>query len=239
MARLGAVLGGVLAELTRARVLSDQLTKDLVGEYEGDPVLGSLSVPRVTIAGAEVVIRFTVADFEEAPVEQPTAAEMRDAWQEHAGSVVLPALLRRSGLSEEAVTSVTASVLSISSALAGRPSAGEVRAAVGGEVEAAAVSTAGPLMDGWSRIPRSIRQQMGTKADFRKEVNRVIVGELSSFLERRNLAEQVKAALASRLEVAVKSSELAEEDPGRVQELRLTLSSDDLDLVLSAAEEVS
>jgi hypothetical protein len=80
---------------------------------------------------------------------------------------------------------------------------------------------------------------MGTKADFRKEVNRVIVGELSSFLERRNLAEQVKAALASRLEVAVKSSELAEEDPARVQELRLTLSSEDLDLVLSTAEEVS
>jgi hypothetical protein len=238
MAHLGAVLGGVLAELTRARVVSDQLTKELLAEYEGDPVLGAMSVPRVTIGGAELVVRFTVADFEEAPVHQPTPGATRDAWQAHAESVVLPALLRRRGLSAEAVASVTTTIAETAPALAGRPAVAEIRAAMGGDAAAAAKSTSEPLLDGWSRLPRAIREEIGSKAVFRKEVNADLATELSSFLERQTVTEQLRAVLASRIDVAVTSSDLAGEDPGRVQELRLTLSSDDLDMVLQEAEGV-
>ena len=49
MARLGSVLGALIAELVQARAIADRLTRDLVEEYESDPVLAAMNVPRVTI----------------------------------------------------------------------------------------------------------------------------------------------------------------------------------------------
>lgn len=233
MARLGAVLGGVLAEITRARVISDRLTRDLVANYEEDPILASLSVPRVTIGGAEIVLRFTVSDFEEQPTADLDASQVRDGWLAHVEDHVLPSVLAEVGLDEKARSEVVRAIDSEAPNLLGRPRVADIRAALKKDAAPAATATAKPLLDNWTAIPRSVRDKMGTKTTFRRTLNDRLESELSGFVQRAVAEETIKAALASRMEVAISHTQLSTEQPETFQEVRLSISSQDLDTLLA------
>lgn len=233
MARLGAVLGGILAEITRARVISDRLTRDLFADYEEDPILASLSVPRVTIGGAEIVLRFTVSDFEEQPASDPDASGIRDRWLVHAKDTVLPSLLAEVGLDETARSEVIEAIGAETSNLVGRPRVTDIRAALKEDAGPAATATAKPLLDNWTAIPRGVRDKIGTKTTFRRTLSERLESELATFVNRVVAEETIQAALASRMEVAINHTQLSSEEPETLQEVRLSLSSQDLDTLLS------
>jgi hypothetical protein len=90
---LGIVLGGVLAEITRARAVADQLTRDLVEQYDRDPVLRSLSVPRVALDGVSLALRFRVGEVQGAVPDPVTPAALAEDWSATLAGTVVPALL--------------------------------------------------------------------------------------------------------------------------------------------------
>jgi hypothetical protein len=226
MARLGSVLGGILAELSRARLVADSLTRDLVSEYESDPVLASFSVPRVVIGDATIALRFIVQDLEEAAPAPPDAGAVGAEWSGHAAAAAVPSALTRLGLSDADRQAVLAAV----ERQTGRPTAAEVREALAGRPQRAARTTAEPLLQAWTAIPPAVRSRLGTKATFRRRLGEALAEELATFVERKSARELVAAALASTLDIAIRREDLPA-DSAQLQEIRLTLRAEDLDLI--------
>lgn len=235
MARLGSVLGGILAELTRARVIADQLTKELVADYEADPVLSSLTVPRVTLSEANLTLRFAVEEIAEVEPPAVNPAEVAEEWQQRAASVVFRQVFDRLKLDRAERSSVTTTIIREAGILAGRASVADMREALRGNNANVLAATARPALEAWNKLPPVIRTKMGGKALFRRELSVALRTEFNAWMARRSSLESVRAALASKVSVAVTRGELPS-DPEQIQEFQLTLRGEDLDLLLADAE---
>lgn len=237
MPRLGSVVGSILAELVRARLAADELTRELVAEYQADPVLTSMSVPRLVVSEATLTLRFGVSDLEEVPTPPtPDPGTLRDVWVRHAESVVVPRLLDRVGVPSSERSSVLAAIKEAAGTLAGAPTVAEVRRAVGGDDAGTVTATGGPLVNAWGRLPAEFRSRIGTKTALRKELEQHITQEFRLFRDRQRELTFVQAALASNIQVAVVTDQLPE-DPGLVQEFRITVQGQDLEVLVSGLGE--
>lgn len=236
MARLGTVLGGMLAELARARVIADQLSKEFVATYREDPILASLSVPRVVVDEAALTLRFSISDLEELPEKSPDADSVRTAWVREAAPRVLARVVEQLGVPPEEQPTTVAAIKETVGTLAGVPPLKEVRRAVAGDSEGVLAATASPLLEGWDALPAPVRSSLGTKAEFRGALERELDLEFDVLLKQRRDLEMVRAVLQSRIDVAVQPDELPA-DPGLVQEFRITVRCQDVELLLIDAQE--
>lgn len=228
MAELGALLGGILAELARARQIADQLTRELVAEYEKDPVLASMSVPRVTMSEVNLTLRFTVDEVEAVPPAEPAPTVVREEWQPRLGEKLLAVLGREVDLDPDERKTLAALVAKTSGA--NIPPA-VLKQAVQGKIEPAVNAVVKPVLAGWNRLPAGLRKKLGNKGAFTRAVSRVVEQDLTQYLKRQRSKAFVEAALASRVKVAVQRNELPPE-PSQQQEIQLTLSESDLEIVL-------
>jgi hypothetical protein len=253
MARLGSVVGGILAELTRARVVADTLTRDLAAEYADDPLLSSLAVPRLTLGEANLTIRFTVADLQEAEVQPVDPKTVSDGWKRELAENVLPNVLARRQLTEgeravvlsalesdrpaapPAAAEPAELVAAPARAVSARFRVADVRKAIGGERATLAESSTNQVLDRWNSIPSELRTKLGGKSEFASQLAATTNTALASFLDRQAALAQVQAALRSTVDVSVKTADLPA-DPEKVQELHLVLRGDDLDTVVSGGE---
>jgi hypothetical protein len=253
MARLGSVVGGILAELTRARVVADTLTRDLAAEYADDPLLSSLAVPRLTLGEANLTIRFTVADLQEAEVQPVDPKTVSDGWKRQLAENVLPSVLKGRQLTEgeQAVIlsaleddrptapapAVETAELAATTprAVSARFRVADVRKAIAGEQAALVESSTNQVLDRWSSIPSELRTKLGPKGEFASELAARTDSALAAYVDRHIAVAQVQAALRSTVDVSVKTADLPA-DPEKVQELRLVLRGDDLDTVVSGSE---
>ncbi len=228
MAELGALLGGILAELARARMIADQLTRELAEEYEQDPLLASMSVPRITMDEVNLTLRFAVDDVGEVPKAEPDPTALRERWQP-----TLPEKLRAHLGSTVPLDTAEEKALNDLLDNIGRRNlpAGAAREAIGGNVSKAASTAIQPITDGWNRLPPSLRRKLGNKSAFTKTLRSLVDDDLNRFLKRERTKAAIEAALASRVQVAVKRDELPS-DPAQQQEIQLTLRGDDLDILL-------
>lgn len=228
MTQLGSVVGTVLAELTRARVVADQVTRDLVAAYEDDPVLAAMNVPRVTLGEATITVRYAVEDLVEPPSSQPDLAWAKGEWVGVVETKVLPAVAGRLGLAGEDADQM---IRSLRPTLR-PPSVNQLRAALSGNGDAAVKPTVESVVSSWGDLATSDRRRIGRKTDFRSAFEDEVRSEFARFsrdIQRRALLD---AVLASRLEVSVTRDRLPD-DPGRIQELTLSIRAEDLDLVLA------
>ncbi len=228
MAELGALLGGILAELARARQIADQLTRELVAEYEKDPVLASMSVPRVTMSEVNLTLRFTVDEVEAVPPAEPAPTMVREEWQPRLGEKLLAVLGREVDLDPDERKTLAALVAKTSGA--NIPPA-VLKQAVQGKVGPAVDAVVKPVLASWNRLPVGLRKKLGNKGAFTRAVSRVVEQDLTQYLKRQRSKAFVEAALASRVKVAVQRNELPPE-PSQQQEIQLTLSESDLEIVL-------
>jgi hypothetical protein len=227
MTQLGSVVGALLAELTRARVVADHLTRELVAEYEGDPVLATMNVPRMAIGEATVTVRYAVDEVVEPVAIAPGIDRVRRDWAEHLEAKVLPAVAARLALDEAGMRTLVQHFTPAARA----PTATQLKAAMGGSEEAAVATTVESVMGLWSTLPPADRRRIGRKVDFRSALERVARTELAGFLREARRTALVAAVLGSRLEVSITRDQLAD-DPGRIQELTLTIRSEDVDFLL-------
>jgi hypothetical protein len=236
MPRLGSVLGSILAELARARLVADSLSRDLVDEYRADPILASMSVPRVLLDQAELTLRFSVADLQEADVSAPAEANATENWVRHVTAAVLPSILDRHGLTDAERKVALTRLVGTRAAPTIRVPTTAIREALAGNTEESSKTTTEAVMTTWAELPPEVRAKLGTKAEFRRELEGRLVQEVPKFVGRAGEVELVRAALASRIDVAIKTDELPSQ-PGQVQELKLTLRGDDLSLIVEAGSD--
>ena len=236
MPRLGSVLGSILAELARARLVADHLSRDLVDEYRADPILASMSVPRVLLDRAELTLRFSVSDLAEADVAAPAAAAASDTWVRHVAANVVPGILDRHGLSDDERKTVLARLVGTRDAPSISVPPTAMREALAGDVSSSTKATTEAVLTTWAELPPEIRAKLGTKAEFRRELEGRLGREATSLVGRVGEVELVKAALASRLDVGIRSDDLPSQ-PERIQELKLTLRGEDVSLIVDAGGE--
>lgn len=236
MARLGSVLGGMLAELARARAIADELSREFVSIYREDPILSSMSVPRVVVDEAALTLRFSVSDLEELPEEPPEAEAIREGWVRVAAPAVLPRVVARLGVPPAERPAAVEALVEASGTPAGSPRLAEVRKALAGDREGAVAATARPLLSAWESVPSPVRSSLGTKAAFQRELELQLSQELEAFVDRRWELEKIRAALNSRIDVAIRPDELPA-DPGLVQEFRITVRGDDVEVLLKESED--
>jgi hypothetical protein len=131
MADLTDVLGAVLRDIARARVVSDLFSRDISKEYAADPILEAFPVPRADIRQASVGLAFAVAAV------NPRTARLDDVIEAHARihgaafvqgileDLVEPAGLDRDAMRTELVQAVDQAVRvdpeALKRALDGRP----------------------------------------------------------------------------------------------------------------------
>jgi len=236
MPRLGSVLGSILAELGRARVIADHLSRDLVGEYRDDPILASMSVPRVLLDRAELTLRFAVSDLVEADLKAPVAGNVSAEWARHVAANVVPAVLDSHGLSDAERKVAVARLVGSRDAPRISVPAATIGEAIAGNVASSATATTAAVLNTWGALPREVRTKIGTKAEFRRELEGRLAQEAASFVGRAADAELVKAALASRLDVGIRTDDLASQ-PEHIQELKITLRGEDVALIIQPGSE--
>jgi hypothetical protein len=236
--RLGSVLGSILAELTRARAVADELTKELVTQYEADPVLSSLSVPRVALSEAEISIRFIVDEVDEGPEVPADPAAIRDEWARHFTASVLPGVIKPIPLEED-------ERLAILEAFGGgernlpsvRLPIREVRSALTGDEMILAEATTVKALERFDTLTPAIKRKLGGKTSFQRALADASRVSLEAFMKDRIRSDLIKAALASKLQVAIEAGSLANR-PDEVQEIKLIIRGEDLSSIVEREQEV-
>lgn len=236
MPRLGSVLGSILAELARARVVADTLSRDLVDEYRADPILASLSVPRISIDRAELTLRFAVSDLTEVQPGEPVDREVADRWVRHVASSVLPELLRAKGLEATEANATLERLVGSREAPSIDLPQDSIRDALRGDAAASARTTTDAVLSGWDGLPAATRKRLGTKAAFEAELRSRLTTESTPFIGRVGELEFVRAALASRMDIGIRSNDLSTQ-PEQIQELKLTLRGEDVSLIIETIAE--
>lgn len=236
MARLGSILGGILAELARARVIADHLTKDLVAEYEADTVLASLSVPRVNLLQADLTLRFTVDDVKEIPEPKPDASKLAVEWQGLAASKVFPQAFTPFKFNSKERTSIFKIIAGGTGSIIRRPNANAMNQALKGNFAPAVKVTNQLALSNWAKIPLAFRKRMVSKARFQTQLNKAVGRELAQFINSKKTIAFVQAALGSTINVAIQREKLGG-DPLKQQEIHLTLRTEDVDILLKAPKE--
>lgn len=234
MARLSSVIGGVLAELVRARSISDRLTKELVAEYQTDPVLASLSVPRITVRNAEIAVRYAVEDITDVAPKQPDVDGVLDVWRARIEPVVMSRILTRGALTSEEVKA-TLSALDAAGGKTARPTKTELRQALTGDAAPAARKVTSLAVANFAKVPADVRKKFTSKAAFQKALETVAKEEIEAFVRECKELEIVKAALATQLDVSVNPADLGK-IPEQMQEIKLTINGEDLDLIFGPVE---
>jgi hypothetical protein len=79
MPELSDVLGAILRDIAKARVISDLFSRDISREYEADQILVEFPVPRVEIREASVQLRFAVDSVTEPEVDVASIVQRRIA----------------------------------------------------------------------------------------------------------------------------------------------------------------
>jgi hypothetical protein len=228
--RLGSVVGAILSELAQARAVADHATRELVAEYDDDPILATFPVPRVSLETVNVTLRFTVDDVDEPEPVRPDAAVSVDKWTSAVTQSLRTVVGRRLPRDQiddvvgELLTSAKVTATTMSRILDERDAG-----LLGDETTEAA-------LDAWTRLPTEVRRALGGKTEFRKSVREHLVEEGSRFLRRIDTSQFIQQALTSKMVVAITSSELPDE-PTQIQELSLTIGGADLDVLVTPAEE--
>jgi hypothetical protein len=233
MPRLGSVLGAILAEVARARLVADHLSRDLVDDYRADPILASMSVPRVLVDQAVLTVRFSVSEMVEAEVATPAEASAALGWARHLASAVIPAVLDRHGLGDAERRATLARLVGSRDAPSIEIPPTVMRDALAGDFVGSSRATTDALLQTWASLPREVRVKLGGKAAFRRELEGRLAREVASFVSRVREVELVKAALASRIDVGIRPDDLPTQSE-RIQELTLTLRGEDLSLIVES-----
>jgi hypothetical protein len=226
--RLGEVLGGLLTDVVRARLAADALTAEAVDAYRVDPVLASMSVPRVTVSGMTVRLRFLISDVAVPEPRPLDVARAQDTWNVAVRERVLPQLVQ--GREDEAVREDVQRLREVLEAEPIVVNADLLHRAVDGDVDPLVDVTVSAMLDRVRALSAVAQRRLGTLAQLKQKVGR----EAVLFSERLRKSQTVEQALRSRLQVEVVSDLLEQARVESLQQLEVTVSIADLEELLAA-----
>jgi len=230
--RLGEVLGGLLTDVVRARLAADALTADSLDAYRADPVLSSMSVPRVTVSDMTVRLRFMVSDVAVPEPRPLDLARIQNLWNIAVRERVLARLMQ--GREDEAVRE---DAQRLREALEAEPIVVDsdlLRRALDGDTSPLVDSTVSTALDRVRALSSGSRRRLGPVSQLREDLQREATHEAVAFAERVRQEQSIEQALGSRLQVEVVSNQLEQAPAQTLQELEITVSIADVEELLTA-----
>jgi hypothetical protein len=229
VAQLGEVLGGMLTDVVQARMAADAVTAQALATYRADPVLASMSVPRVTISTLTVKLNFAVSGVatpEAGPVPVEVAgAQWASVMRERVVPLVQASAPTRTARSRGAGSRATAEPPGPAPIEVPPEAIAELAQGRVDPVVAATVERLVKLAGG--EIAPELQERLAS------EVRREAV-LLADSLRQRILAER---ALHSRLEVDIVADAVANTKPEALQSLEVTFSVEDIEHFLTSGTE--
>lgn len=223
MAELKDVLGGILRDVTTARVASDLFTRDVSVVYREDPQLSGFPVPRLEIREVTIDLKFAVLEVQEGDAAPTVPRDsLRARLTEFLNQVLPQALfvedvgeaLRERGFSPEVLAVPMAS--RVTEAANARPQLLErIMNQDSKDLAAALEDALRDHEDLWSVVEtmgriRSVRQAL-------REALQQRMAPLAASLRADTQAPRAKLTL----DVAITSQELAEIPPEKVSHVRM------------------
>lgn len=220
MTTIGEVLGGIVRDIAQVRVLADRLAEETAETYAQTPLLSVLPIPRLGIKEVSLKLRFVVDTVAEADFEKEAEVAERALWKKELAEVIAPRLLG------EPADSVVATKLV----------AGLGRAALPKFALAAALKgdTAKLVRESTTFVTKNARLSGGHAAKLRAGLERELPNEIESLLNR--FRDRIAASKRASLSVLVRKADLEKAAEQTIQELSVTLSLDDIELVGAGAK---
>lgn len=224
MPRLGEVLGGLLADVVRARVAADLQTAQALSTYRDDPVMQAMSVPRVTVPDMSITLNFVLSEVEvptEIPLDQPGGSAM---WNDAVRDRMLPRLLERSRDIE-----LARSIAVLRKHLSTRPidvNADILQACLDGDDGPLVELTVNDLLD---------REDARPIAELKDRLLAETMSEARTFRDELVQAQIAGRALQSRLDIDVLADRLSGAPPESIHTIQLSVSMSDIEELVGSA----
>ena len=223
MPTLGEILGGIVHDVVRARLLGDQMACESARAYSDDRLLAEFPVPRVVIRDATVKLRFAIDSIAEAEIRNEMQAEARELWKKEISLHLLPRLTS-STADADAVRAASDILLT-----AKTPEFG-LSAAMKGNTSAMLRETVSFLTSGIAKLPPVTRRKLGTNVNIRSAATRELPALIDTFIERAARLADAKAAARTDLQVLIKKADLENAKEQVVHEFTFTLSLEDFQI---------
>lgn len=224
MAKLSEVLGGLLRDLADSRVAADSLSKQYAEAYGQDPLLQHFPVPRVAIRDVTLRLRFAVnAQKISAPMPQDKLYAQAQ-WAELVAGAVLTSVVGAIATSKPAAVEQLRS--RVAQMVSGRDLG--VGAALGGKATTAVARTVALLASARGSLPKEVRALLPTERKFNAAANRSVRQALREYVPATQQVLAARAALRSEIDIVVTKAELEKIPDSQIQELTVTLGTDDV-----------
>ena len=227
MARLSEVLGGILKDVTQSRMIADLRSQEIFEAYRSDALLSRLPVPRVTIRELNLTLRFAIAGHVRPDYAASDLEPAREAWKSRLITVVLARALADvadgpreiiSGKLARAVAAADEQSLPLAMALEG-------------DADTLRDRSVELIVRGVEALTAAERRTLPAARALRELLKQVAQEELAHLLPELRRAIAAKGAQESDLDILVGRAELADVDGDRVQQIAVTLVSDDIEVV--------
>jgi len=113
----------------------------------------------------------------------------------------------------------------------------EVRSALTGDEMILAEATTVKALERFDTLTPAIKRKLGGKTSFQRALADASRVSLEAFMKDRIRSDLIKAALASKLQVAIEAGSLANR-PDEVQEIKLIIRGEDLSSIVEREQEV-
>lgn len=224
MTKLSNVVGGLMRDLAQSHTISDAYTVELLDTYQREATLSQLPLPRMSIRGAQLTLRFAVAAVQD-DVVGLNPDELRELWLRTLRDRVVPRALREAGrLDNRRVVGAFEKRL----AVAGAKEAVDPDALLGDGREPELVdSTVKYLHRLTQSLPVSIRRSF-ENTDLPEAFERIARAEMPELRASARQLEQARRASQADLNVSVTTEALAALPDSQISQLVLTVSMEEI-----------
>jgi hypothetical protein len=236
VAKLREVLGGILRDLTESRIVADLAAAEHFDLYQKDPILAHFPVPRMTVKDLTVRLRFAVAGHETKPVTVDLDTVLNRLWRTELAERVLPAVLGtlvRRPLAAERAAALTDALL----APLARTRFGLGDMSAQGLNRAAEVTVA-RMIAAVGTLPEDARKTLAPERTLRAALSRAVKEHLDAIGPRLRQLSAAHETAQLDLEILVKRADLAGVEETAVQEVTISITTEDVRVAGGPAPDV-
>lgn len=221
MATLAEVLGGIVADVTRACQLADRLARDSVEAYTLDPLLAAFPIPRVTLKDANLKLRFAVGEVTEQDLGKQAEAEARDLWKQRLVTELFPQVL---GADTDPNSVKAAQGRLLAAKTPHFDIAGALRGSTANLVKAASTF----ISREYAKLPVSLKKKLPASRLIVAALNRELPKAARQFIPTLKALEGAKVAAQTNLQVLIRKEELERTSEHAIHEITFTLTLDNI-----------
>lgn len=229
MPKLSELLGGLITDVTQARVTADLATRQYADLYARDPLLSRFPVPRVTVREVTLSMKFAVAQYKELDFQKIDLNSVHLLWKNRLQKAVLldtfGAAIHPQKLSAATIEHLQAALRKVDD-----PSF-DFGTALAGDTRLLLSKSANYIVAAKKELPPDQRRLFPTVAELGRFARSSAMRELKDNMSRMRQIAIARQASELDLQVLVKETDLAEVPESQLSEFSLTLVMDDVEVL--------